>query len=439
MKNYIKLLKNILSKIPHTESFSEAIRIVLREVCETTGWAYGEVWVPSPEGNYLVCGYVCHYTLKPLEKFAEASKTITFPPGIGLPGHVWVTKKPSWIIDVTENDNFLRAAIAKECGIKTGMAIPILDAGELLAVVAFFVNEKKQEDEEMLEFVSIIADELVNITQYKKLEIKNAQLSQAVEQSACCIIITDIHGTIQYVNPKFTHLTGYAIEEVIGQNPRILKTDKTSSDDYKELWEKITSGASWQGEFYNRKKNGEYYWELAQITPLKDKEGQVTGFLGIKEDITEIKRIEKEKEELREHLYHTKKLEAIGRLAGGIAHEFNNILMAVVGYANLAKLEMGDDHYVSKYLRNITDVSDRAANLIQGILSFSRKQPLHDTKPMSLNTLIVRSEVIFSRFFRGNINYIILLKNASEKIFLSRKSSRPQLMTFQCFATNICT
>ena len=123
----------------------------------------------------------------------------------------------------------------------------------------------------------------------KRAEEEIIKLSSAVKQSPSIVVITDIEGNIEYVNPKFTKVTGYTSDEVIGKNPRILKSDETSQEEYKHLWETITSGKVWRGEFRNKKKNGELYWEYASISPINDSEGKITHFLAVKEDITERK------------------------------------------------------------------------------------------------------------------------------------------------------
>src|SRR5271157_5218435 len=118
---------------------------------------------------------------------------------------------------------------------------------------------------------------------------KLRQLSQAVQQSASVVVITDTTGRIQYVNPKFTELTGYSVEEAIGKNPRNLKTGEMPPEEYKRLWETITSGKDWRGVFHNKKKNGDLYWESAIISPVMDDSGKITNFMAVKEDITERK------------------------------------------------------------------------------------------------------------------------------------------------------
>ena len=119
-------------------------------------------------------------------------------------------------------------------------------------------------------------------------------LSRAVEQSPSTVMITDTDGRMQYVNTKFTELTGYSREEAIGQNPRILKSGETPPEVYERLWETIIAGGEWRGEFHNKKKNGELYWESASISGVKDSSGTITHYLAVKEDITERKRLEDE-------------------------------------------------------------------------------------------------------------------------------------------------
>lgn len=136
----------------------------------------------------------------------------------------------------------------------------------------------------------------------KWMEDDLRKLSSAVKQSPSIVVITDIHGNIEYVNPKFTQVTGYAPDEVIGKNPRILKSGKTPPEAYQRLWDTITSGNEWRGEFVNRKKNGELYWDSTCISAIKNPEGTPTHFVAVMEDITERKRMEKELQTLNESL-----------------------------------------------------------------------------------------------------------------------------------------
>jgi len=149
------------------------------------------------------------------------------------------------------------------------------------------------------------------ITKRKKAEENIRKLSSAIEQSPVSVVITDLDALIEYVNPKFSEVTGYSFEEVKGKNPRILKSGLTPHWAYKQLWEYLTKGDTWNGEFSNRKKNGEIYWEYASISPIKNESGVITNYVAVKEDITNRKLMEekieaslKEKETLLKEVHH---------------------------------------------------------------------------------------------------------------------------------------
>ena len=160
-------------------------------------------------------------------------------------------------------------------------------AGKKLSVR---MESKLLEEDDKVKIFSAVID----ITDKKEQKEEIKKLSQAVEQSPATIVITDKEGHIEYANPKFVEVTGYSLEEVRGEDPSILKTDVHSSEFYKGLWETISDGQEWQGEFYNQKKNGDYYWESASISPITNDEGRVTHYIKLGQDITERKELEEE-------------------------------------------------------------------------------------------------------------------------------------------------
>ncbi|MDZ4185480.1 MAG: PAS domain S-box protein [Desulfuromonadales bacterium] len=228
-----------------------------------------------------------------------------------------------------------------------------------------------------------------DISERKRNEAHLRKLSIAVEQNPASILITDINGIIEYVNPHFTTLTGYSLEEAVGQTPRILTSGETGREAYEELWQTILSGGEWRGEFHNRKKNGELYWEEALIAPIRDEAGTITHFIAIKEDISERK-------ELEGQLRHVQKMDAIGQLAGGVAHDFNNILTAVIGYASIMHIKLPANSPLKKNAEQIMETAERGALLTQGLLAFSRKQ-VSNPRVIDLNEIPRRIEQLLNR------------------------------------------
>ena len=204
-----------------------------------------------------------------------------------------------------------------------------------------------------------------DITQRKLTEIELNKLSTAVAQSPLIIAITDKKGVLQYVNARFTEITGYTTDEVIGKNPRILQSGEHSLQMYKELWKTVASGEIWQGELCNKKKNGQLYWESASIAPVFDSRNKITNYMKISEDITEKKRALVE-------LQKIEKLKSIGTLAGGIAHDFNNMLTGMYGYVTLAQKKLDSNHPAYQYLSEAEKSMDRATKLTNQLLTFSK-------------------------------------------------------------------
>ncbi|HTO94429.1 MAG TPA: PAS domain S-box protein, partial [Bacteroidota bacterium] len=211
---------------------------------------------------------------------------------------------------------------------------------------------------------------LTDITDWKKSQTQLRQLSRAVEQSASSIIITNLQGEIEYVNPKFTAVTGYTAAEVTGRKPSILKSGATAPEEYALLWQTISGGGEWRGEFHNRRKNGDLFWESASISPIKDASGAITHFIAVKEDITE-------KKEIELHLREMQTMESLGTLAGGVAHDFNNILGIILGHVSLLEIRRNENASFAQSIRAINSAIQRGAGLVRQILTFARKSEVH--------------------------------------------------------------
>jgi len=180
----------------------------------------------------------------------------------------------------------------------------------------------------------------IDITERKQAGEQLRRLSHAVEQSPSLIIITDTAGNIEYVNPKFTQVTGYTFDEMMGKNPRVLSSGEMPPEEFKKLWETITSGGEWQGEFHNKKKSGELYWESASISPITNAHGVITHFLAVKEDITGRKGMEEslKQSEARFRSLIENAPVGIAVARGGLTLYANSAYLHMFGYVDEAEL-----------------------------------------------------------------------------------------------------
>lgn len=263
------------------------------------------------------------------------------------------------------------------------------------------------------------------IIEREKAEHVAFMLKSAIEHSPIAVLITDSDASIEYVNPKFTEITGYTLEEVLGKKPSILQSGRTSQAKYDRLWETIKAGGQWDGELYNKRKDGEYYWSFESILPIKNGHGQTTHYLALEHDITDQKRAEEDAKiasqrlaemnrtleqrvmertsdlqhandrliDAHDQLVRTEKLAAIGELSAGVAHDLRNPLGAIknaIYYLNgklLNSQSANENPRIPEFLKIIEDEVGHSNKIITDLLDFARiSTPTFS--PTDLGTLV---------------------------------------------------
>ncbi|MBU0665565.1 MAG: PAS domain S-box protein [Proteobacteria bacterium] len=228
--------------------------------------------------------------------------------------------------------------------------------------------------------LSQVIEYCLDISERKQGEEERRRLVTAIEQGIDSVVITDTRGMIQYVNPSFEKITGYTKDEAIGRNPRILQSGRHDAPFYQEMWKTLTSGKAWQGHLINKKKDGTLFEEEASITPVLNEAGRIINYVAVKRDVTgEMK--------LEEQLRQAQKMEAIGTLAGGIAHDINNILAPILGYSELAMTRISPGDPLTGDLQQVITAAGRAKDLVQQILAFSRHAP-QERKPFQPHLVV---------------------------------------------------
>jgi PAS domain S-box-containing protein len=268
------------------------------------------------------------------------------------------------------------------------MTIPVC-SGDRVVAVAGVANKETHYDEGDVRQLRLLMDSVWRIAEGVRAELAQRRSATALEHAAEGVLITDTEGVIRYVNPSLERMTGYTKDELIGENPRILKSGQQTEEFYKDLWATIKGGATWSGRFVNKRKDGTFYTEDATISPVKDASGRITSFVGVKRDVSE--RLDLEKQ-----LFHAQKMEAIGTLAGGIAHDFNNLLQVILGCAEILLMKKGPGDPDRKKLEMIQQTARNGADLVSGLLTFGRKQESR-RRPVNLNEVILKAEKLLRR------------------------------------------
>ncbi len=276
---------------------------------------------------------------------------------------------------------------------KKGIEFPIE-----LTVSEVFIGDK-------IHFTAIIKD----ISEKKRIENEILKLHHAIEQSMNMVIITDVKDNIEYVNSEFLNVTGYSTEELIGENIKIIRSDLMSEENYGIIWAIISSGEKWVGKFKNRKKNGDYYWVSSTITPVIDSDGQIINYLAIQKDITE----DLKRDEL---MRQSQKMETIGRLVGGITHDFKNIMSVISMSADYLLMELPDDEIIKSEVLEIQESIKLANSITQQLLTFSKDQQ-KDFVIFNSHEVLSKLQTWLNRLIGGKIKLSYIVNNKDLNIY----------------------
>lgn len=248
----------------------------------------------------------------------------------------------------------------------------------------------------LVDHAQVIQCNIRDVTERRQVEAERERLLSAIEQADEMIVITNPDGAIQYVNPAFERVTGYTRQEVIGQNPHILKSGKQRPDFYRKLWETISGGNTFKGRVVNKRKDGSFFTEEATISPVHDNSGRIVNYVAVKHDITEHLR-------LAAQFQQAQKMESVGRLAGGVAHDYNNMLSVIIGYTELALDKVDPSDPLHADLNEIFKAAKRSTEITRQLLAFARKQTI-SPKVIDVNETVEGMLKMLQRLIGEDIN-----------------------------------
>lgn len=274
--------------------------------------------------------------------------------------------------------------------------------------------------------VGVVAS-IRDITELKQLQDEQLQLIQAINQMSEAIVVTNKKAEIQYVNPAFEQVSGYNASEVIGKNPCMLQSGQTEPEVFTTMWNNLKSEKVWRGKLYNKKKDGSLFVEDAVISPVKDSSGKITNYIAVKRDITR-------ELEMEEQLRQKFKMETVGVMAGGIAHNFNNSLSIILGNVDLARMQLPPhSENIDSYLENARTAVFRARDLIQNILSYSR-QGAHAKAAVSVAEIVVETATLLKGTLPSTVEFECQIDEENRDLSIHADDSQLQEVLL-----NLCT
>lgn len=302
-----------------------------------------------------------------------------------------------------------QSSLLSELGAGSYLGVPLLDAqqnplGIMVALFSASLKDIEFAESVLKSFAGRTAAELMRLHQSVELR----RLSAAIDQSADTIVITDPKGIIQYVNPAFSASSGYSREEAIGQNPSVLKSGQHTTAFYSDMWKTLNAGEVWHGRIVNKRKDGSLYTEEATFSAVRNAADEIVNFVAVKRDITKELALE-------EQYKQSQKMESIGRLAGGVAHDFNNILQSILGFSGMLLSELDPESSQYEDVSEIRNAARRAGDLTRQLLLVSRKQGVKFSI-LDLNEVVKNSEKMMMRLLGEKINFISNLQTPLKMI-----------------------
>lgn len=260
-----------------------------------------------------------------------------------------------------------------------------------------------------------------DISEEKKKETDLIRFFNVAENTVNPLQITDLNGKMIYVNKAFECASGYDKEELLGKNPRIFGSGKNSPKFWDKMWDTISSGKGWVGEVENQKKNGEPFFTQLLISPILDKEGKVSGYFGIHRDLTEKRTLERQ-------LIHTQKMESIGTLAAGIAHEVGNPLASISALVQVAQRSTSDP-FINEKLGLVKSQVTRISKIIRDLVDFSRPSN-YELELTDVNKVIREAveitkvgtkakDIIFETILNNDIPMLPLISDQTQQVFVN--------------------
>jgi diguanylate cyclase (GGDEF)-like protein/PAS domain S-box-containing protein len=275
--------------IDKVASFEEAIPHFLKVIGESVGWDFGEMWCYKEEEQLLHWRNCWYRENRDLEYFQQISEKMVIPKGKGIPGWIVANRISVWIEEVADFCDSLRKDVAQRVGLHSVFGIPIRAGKAIVGVIIFLTRDIRPADDKMLAMLDAIGLHIGTLYRRKQAEEQLGLWAEIFRNSGEAILVTDPGGKIVAANEAFEKMSGYSAREVIGKNPRILKSDIHGEVFFRDMWQMLLTGGFWQGEIWDKRKNGEIYPKWSTINRIKNSKGEITHYIAAYTDLSEKK------------------------------------------------------------------------------------------------------------------------------------------------------
>lgn len=374
----LKILNEISIDLDQTGSFDDLCRLAIELGCSRLGFDRLSLWFLDETRDYMVGSFGIDESGQIRDERDQRFRVDVSSMLVGI-----AARK----IEVSVQDNAdLLNDRSEVVGRGWNAAARLWDGDSVIGFIStdnLLSGQPRQEYQ--VELLRVYGATVAYLAKSKRAEQQVRKLSRAIDSSPSIVMITDRAGNIEYVNPKFTLVTGYTTEEVIGKNPRFLQSGDTSASEYETLWQTILRGDEWRGEFRNRRKNGEHYWALSSISAVKNPEGEITNFVAVQEDITELKMAQQHSLELA---VEREKVQILSDFIADIAHEFKTPLSIINTGVYLLERTASEDDLA--HLNAIKQQSSDINVLLDAMLTMARldSSDVKSLRPLELSILI---------------------------------------------------
>ena len=383
-------------------TLDEAARGVLQAIGEHLGWEWGALWSVDQDASVLRCVQTWHAPSRAVGELEELTQQVTLSRGVGLPGRVWVSGEPIWLADVTAEASSRWVLAAVEAGLRAAIGFPILGASEVLGVMEFLGREPREPDDELCAMLAAIGSQVGQFVERKRAEEALARQALTLREQADlldlaydAISVRDRRGTILFWNHGAEAMFGWGKHEACGANIyQLLQTEWP--EPLAAIEAELLRAGAWEGELVHTRRDGTRIVVASRWALQRSENREPRAILEIDNDVTQRKRAEEALRQSEEQLRQSQKMEAIGRLAGGVAHDFNNVLTAINGFSELLLLELSADDPRRAYVDEIAKAGERAAALTRQLLVFSRQQMVAP-QIVDLNAIVVDIEAMLHR------------------------------------------